>query len=91
MSAKVAFLQRPVQAGEQIPRLAVNRTSVVTRSRRQVVLRIQGNRAAEVPVKTGGQFGEMIEVFEGLRAGDRIIARPTAAIKDGGRIKIAEP
>jgi RND family efflux transporter MFP subunit len=91
MSAKVAFLQRPVQPGEQRPRLAVSRASIVTRNHRQVVLRIQKNRAVETPVKTGILSGDMIEVLDGIRAGDRIIVRPTDALKDGAKITIAEP
>ncbi|MBI4633312.1 MAG: efflux RND transporter periplasmic adaptor subunit [Deltaproteobacteria bacterium] len=90
MSAKVAFLSRPVQPAEQSPRIAVNRAAIVTRNNRQVVLLMNGNRAAEKPVKTGKQLGDMIEILDGIKAGDRIIAKPTDNLKNGAKIKVAE-
>ena len=90
MSAKVAFLSRPVQPAEQRPLVAVNRAAIVMRNNRQVVLLMNGNRAAEKPVKPGRQLGDMVEVLDGLKAGEKIIARPTDAIKNGARIKIVD-
>lgn len=90
MSAKVAFLSRPVTPEEQTPRIAVNPASVITRNNKKMVLLVKESKAVETPVKTGEQIGDMIEVLDGIKPGDRIIANPSDKLKNGSRIKIAE-
>ncbi len=90
MSAKVAFLQRPVSPGEQRPRLAVDRRSVVMRNNEKAVFLVQGDKAALIPVKAGEQLGDTVEILGGLHAGDRIITKPSEGLKNGATIKIAE-
>jgi RND family efflux transporter MFP subunit len=90
MSAKVAFLQRPVGPGEQRPRLAVDRTAVVTRNGKPVAFLVKGDRAAAISVKTGERLGDAVEILAGLHAGDRIITKPSEGLKNGAKIKIAE-
>ena len=90
MSAKVAFLSRPVTPEEQKPRIAVNPASVITRNNKKMVLLVKESRAVETPVKTGEQIGDMTEVLDGVKPGDRIIASPADKLKNGSRIKIAE-
>ena len=55
-----------------------------------MVLLVKESKVAEAPVKTGGQIGDMTEVLDGIKPGDRIIARPSDKLKNGSRIKIAE-
>lgn len=90
MSARVAFLSRPVTPEEQKPRIAVNPASVITRDNKKMVLLVKESKAVETQVKTGGQIGDMTEVLDGIKPGDRIIARPSDKLKNGSRIKIAE-
>ncbi|MEK6651671.1 MAG: efflux RND transporter periplasmic adaptor subunit [Nitrospirota bacterium] len=90
MSAKAAFLSRPVTPEEQKPRIAVNPASVITRNNKKMVLLVKESKAVETPVKTGEQIGDMIEVLDGVKPGDRIIAKPSDKLKNGSRIKIAE-
>ncbi|MBI4697623.1 MAG: efflux RND transporter periplasmic adaptor subunit, partial [Nitrospirae bacterium] len=90
MSARVAFLQRPVEPEEKRPRTAVNPESVITHNNKKTVYLVRDNRIVETIVTTGGQIGDMIEVLSGVKAGDRIVARPADRLKDGMRIKIAE-
>lgn len=90
MSAKVAFLSRPVTPEEQKPRIAVNPASVITRNNKKMALLVKESKAVETPVKTGEQIGDMIEVLDGIKPGDRIIANPSDKLKNGSRIKIAE-
>jgi len=90
MSAKVAFLARTLNPEELKPRTAVNAASVITRNEQKYVFLIQNNTAIKAKITTGRQFGEMIEVLDGVKAGDRIILRPTDKIKDKTRVKIAE-
>ncbi len=91
MSAKVAFLTRPVGPDEGKPRLGVPRAAVVKRGGRQVVYVVQGGRVRETDIRTGRGLGEMIEVAGGPKAGEKVVVNPPAALGDGGRIEVAEP
>jgi RND family efflux transporter MFP subunit len=90
MSAKVAFLSRPVTPEEQRPRIAVSQSAIVNRKGRESLFLIQGNKAAETPVRLGDKIGDMVEVLEGVKAGDKIVLNPTDRLKNGSKIKIEE-
>jgi RND family efflux transporter MFP subunit len=90
MSAKVAFLTRPVAREEQQPRTAVNPAAIVDRNGRKSAFLIRGNRLAETEVKTGAAIGDLVEVLSGLKAGDKVALKPLEKLKDGKRIKTAE-
>jgi RND family efflux transporter MFP subunit len=90
MSARVAFLERPLNPEELKPVLAVNSSAIVTRDSRKIVFIIDDNTAVETPVTTGRQIGEMVEVLSGLKKGDRIILSPTGRVRDKSRVKITE-
>jgi len=91
MSAKVAFLQRPVGPGEQEPRTAVHPDAVLKRDGRQVVFLMESGRAVETPVTLGVRIGDMVEVTSGVKPGDKVILKPLNKIRDGERIKVVEP
>jgi len=90
MSAKVAFLSRPVKPEEQKPITAFNRSALIDHRSRSTVFVIQGDRVVETPITLGAQFGDMIEVLDGVKAGDRLVMKPPKRLKNGSRIKIAE-
>jgi len=90
MSAKVAFLERPVRKEEQQPRTAVNPAAIVTVNGRKSVFLVKGNRVAEVEIKTGAKVGDMIEILEGVKAGDKVALKPLDKLKNGSKIKSAE-
>jgi RND family efflux transporter MFP subunit len=90
MSAKVAFLERDLKPEELKPRIAVTSSSIITRGNQKYVFLIKDNTAIETLVTTGEQLGEMTEVIEGVRPGDKIILRPQEKIKNKTRVKIAE-
>lgn len=87
MSARVAFLQHAVSPQEKRPRLAVAKDAVVTRGGRNVVFRVEGNRATATPVTTGMELGNMVAITEGLKVGDKVILKPSGRIKNGSRVK----
>ncbi|HOD28327.1 MAG TPA: efflux RND transporter periplasmic adaptor subunit [Syntrophales bacterium] len=91
MSAKVAFLSRPVGPDEGKPRLGVPRAAVMKRGGRPAVYVVRGDRVRETDIRTGRGLGEMIEVTGGLKAGEKVVVNPPAALGDGGRIEVAEP
>lgn len=90
MSAKVAFLSRSVKGEEMKSRTAVNRNVLVNRHGKNVAFMVKGDEAVETSVQTGEVFGDMIEILSGLKAGDKVVAKPLEKVKSGSKIKIAE-
>jgi RND family efflux transporter MFP subunit len=91
MSARVAFLSREVKAGEQKPRLALNPAAVMNRQGKDTVFVIRDSHAVETTVQLGGRIGDVTEVMAGLKAGDKVAVKPIDKLKNGIKIKIAEP
>ncbi len=90
MSAKVAFLSRPVTTEDQKPRTAINQAAVVNRKDKKIVFLVKEKKATETPVTLGVQIGDMIEVLDGVKAGDQVILNPPPRLKNGFGIKVAE-
>lgn len=90
MSAKVAFLSREVKPDEEKARTALNPSAILTRDGKSIVFLIKENRAIKTPITTGEKLGEMIEVLQGVKAGDTVVMKPLERMKDGAKIKIVE-
>jgi len=89
MSAKVAFLSRPVKGEERQARIAVHRLALSESGKQPVLFLQQGDHVKEAAVRTGESFGDMIEILSGAKAGDKAVMRPKQ-LKDGEKIKIEE-
>jgi len=87
MSAKVAFLEKQVAAGEQIAKTVVPPAAIVTRSGASHVYLIKGDRVEETRVSLGVKVGDLQEVTSGVKAGDRIALKPLEKLKNGSRVK----
>jgi RND family efflux transporter MFP subunit len=87
MSAKVAFLSRPLKAGERRPRLAIPKAALVTRDGKAFAFRLEGNRVKLVPLKLGEKMGDLVEIDQGLKEGDKVVLKPPASLKDGSKVK----
>jgi RND family efflux transporter MFP subunit len=90
MSAKVAFLSRPVTTADQKPRTAMNQTVLVNKNDKKTVFLVKENKAVESPVTLGEKIGDMVEVLDGVKAGDQVVLNPPSRLKNGYSIKIAE-
>lgn len=97
MSAKVAFLQRPLASGEERSILAVPAASIAEHDNGTTsgaadksVFVILNGRANKSRVVTGRSFGDMVEILQGVNAGDRIVARLPKNIKNGRRLEVTE-
>jgi len=90
MSAKVAFLSRPVTGEEKKPRTALNQVALVKREGKKVVFLVNGGRALETPVSLGEPMGDMVEVLEGVKVGDRVVLNPSDRLTNGSKIKVEE-
>lgn len=89
MSAKVAFLERETQAGEQSPRIAINPAAIVKSGDSEGVYLLNGDKVVFTPVKRGAKLGDMIEV-SGVKSGDRVAIKPLNKLKDGASVSLPE-
>lgn len=90
MSAKVAFLSRPIEKEEQKPLTAINPHAIVTRNGRHFVFLIQDSRVVQRSIHLGTAIGDMIEVLDGVKQGDKVAVKPVNKLKDGSKIKVLE-
>ncbi|MBU9615092.1 efflux RND transporter periplasmic adaptor subunit [Burkholderia multivorans] len=89
MSAKIAFLSKPVSAQDRQPVTAVQASAVVERDGRSVVFALQDDTVHAVPVARGARIGELVAV-RGVKAGDTVVLAPGAALKDGAKVTVAK-
>ncbi|SFS12082.1 efflux RND transporter periplasmic adaptor subunit [Sphingomonas jatrophae] len=82
MLLTVAIQSRP-RSGLAVPELAV-----VGEGERRFVFRIEGDTAKRVPVRTGTRDAGLIEIVEGLSAGDRVVGDGVVKVADGMKIRI---
>ncbi len=90
MSAKVAFLSKPVGAGEEKPRTTVNPAAVVSRGDTSIAFVVKDGVAQEQEIATGEKLGDLLVVTGGVKAGDRVVLNPPKGLKTGSRVKQAE-
>ena len=90
MSAKVAFLSRPLKAEENRPRLTVAQNALTTRNGRTVALVVVGRQVKEVPVTLGQTLGDLVEITAGLEEGDRLVLNPPASLRQGDRVRLKD-
>lgn len=90
MSAKVSFLSRKLAPAERKPRTAVPKTAVLNGNNQKAVFALNDGKAVLVPVTTGPELGDMVEITSGLSPGDKIIVNPPRRLKTGDRVKIPE-
>jgi RND family efflux transporter MFP subunit len=89
MSAKVAFLSRPVAPGEVGARVAVPPKAVARRDAGEGVFLIRDGRAVFTRVGFGQGLGDMTVVLSGLSGGERVVISPPTTLRDGARVKVA--
>jgi len=90
MSAKIAFLAKGFGADPAAfqPVLTVPAAAVVERSGRPVVFQMKSGLAVEVPVTTGRRIGALIEIKEGLKDGDKVIAKSDENLRAGAKVAV---
>ncbi len=90
MSAKVSFLSKEITRKDQRPRTAMSQRALVTRGDGKNAFRVQGDRAVQVSILLGNPIGDMVEVIDGLKAGDQVVLDPPAKLKSGAKVKAGE-
>jgi HlyD family secretion protein len=91
MSAKVAFLSRPVPPEDKKPVTAVQPGAVIERNGSKVVFAINDNVVLQKNVSTGRGIGELVEIQspQTLNAGDRLVLYPDEKLESGTTVKPA--
>ncbi|SAL56855.1 RND family efflux transporter MFP subunit [Caballeronia terrestris] len=89
MSAKIAFLSKPVPPDETQPVVAVQPATIATRDGRKVVYAVKDGRVHEVTVTTGAKIGDLVAV-SGVKPGDVLVLSPSAKLGDGERVTLAK-
>lgn len=70
--------------------LTVPRDAIVSEDGDRFVYRIEDGRATHTDVGTGYEHNGLIEITEGLEAGDRVITEGFAMLRDGTRVAAME-
>lgn len=89
MSAKVTFLTEAISESQinAKPKLAVNPGAIVERNGKKVAFVYKDGIVNEVSVVTGGMMGSVVEVVQGLSAGDQVVVNPPQNLKSGMKVK----
>jgi len=90
MSAKITFLSADFAqtAASTRPVLTVPATAVATRNGRQVVYQVKEDRAVEVPVVVGRPIGNLIEIKQGLKEGQKVIGKIDERIQPDSKVSV---
>lgn len=84
MLLSVTLKSRPRRA------LAVPELAVLMEGERQYVFEVgKDGKAKRRPVKTGGRDGNLVEITEGLRPGQKIVTEGVVKVSDGAPVRIA--
>jgi HlyD family secretion protein len=90
MSAKVAFLSRPLKPDETKPFLGISAFAIYKKGYKEVVYKINGGHAHEAVVKTGRRWNDTVEILSGLKQGDLIAMDSGCMLEDGRRVRVKE-
>ena len=90
MGAKVLFLTKPSEKAllQEKPFLSVPATAIVERDGKKVAFRVNDNIASSVSIITGRQFGNLIEIIDGLTPGEKVINNISGDLYDGIKVKV---
>ncbi|MGO4576467.1 efflux RND transporter periplasmic adaptor subunit [Cupriavidus sp. 2TAF22] len=89
MSAKIAFLSKPVSPQDRQPLVAVQPGAIVERGGRKVAFVVKDGMVREVAVTTGARLGDLVAVG-GVAPGDVLVLAPGDKIRDGAKVTLAK-
>ena len=90
MSAKVSFLAQEVTAEQQKPLLAVNPDALTTREGATVLFVVRDGKLAQVPVVRGAALGDLVAISGAVQTGEKSVLKPSAELKPGTPVKLAQ-
>jgi RND family efflux transporter MFP subunit len=87
MSAKVSFLDREASAEDRKAVTVAPKAAVTEQGGTKIVYAVRDGVAHAVPVQTGREIGDAIEV-RGVEAGTRVVTKPLDRPLDGKRVRL---
>jgi HlyD family secretion protein len=90
MSARVAFLTRPLSPQELLPFLGAHREVITQRNGSQGLFQVAGDRVQWLAVPKPEFKGDYVVLAGLMKGGEQIALKPPPSLKSGDRIKIAE-
>jgi membrane fusion protein (multidrug efflux system) len=89
---KPGYLARvTVKLGERPGVLLIPAAAVVGSRDARAVFVVRGDKVERRLVRTGQAGGLLIEIVEGLNAGDSVVTAGTDQVRDGGQVRIVRP
>lgn len=90
MSARVAFLSRPLTHDENTPFLGVHRDALTQQEGTPGVFKLDAGQAVWMPLPSSRFMGDYLILSPPAQPGDPIILKPAAGIRAGDKVKVAE-
>ncbi len=89
MNAKVTFMQRQgTSAKTEASRITVPKAAVQQRDGKSTVFVFNDGRVVSQPVTVGSEFGDRVEIKQGLAGGETVIVRGSENLTDGSRVRV---
>lgn len=91
MSAKVIFLSKSLDANDnRDAKTVIDKNAIRDRKGKKNVFVVNGNVVKEQEIRIKGEFGNFLEVLEGVNVGEKVVLNPPSKLKDGSKIKVLE-
>ncbi len=87
MSVRINFLAEPVKENGATPRITVPKSAVRGTGDSAFVWLVRHEHAAKVPVRIGEDFGETVQVLNGLDSGEAVIVAGADTVSEGMRVR----
>jgi RND family efflux transporter MFP subunit len=90
MSARVAFLARPLMEAERHPFLGAHREVLAERNGGKGLFKVVNEQALWLAVPAPELKGDYVILAELLKGGAQVVLKPPSTLKAGDRVKVAE-
>jgi len=87
MSVRINFLAEPVKENGAAPRITVPKSAVRGTGDHTFVWLVRNEHAAKVPIRVGEDFGETVQVLNGLDGGEAVIVAGSDTVFEGMRVQ----
>ena len=89
--ARAGMYARAVITVEEKQTVVLPQTAVTSSNGKSIVRKVEDGVVHLVPVTTGIQDGQYVEILSGLKAGEQTVAKAGAYVRDGDRINPVKP
>ncbi|MFY9571218.1 MAG: efflux RND transporter periplasmic adaptor subunit [Blastocatellia bacterium] len=89
MNAKVTFIQKE-QPGvkTEASRVTIPKSAVLQRDGKTIVMLLLDGRAVTQQVTLGSEFGDRVEIKQGLAGGETVLVRGAENLTEGSRVRV---